>query len=233
MPAPSYIRPTQGLPLRKSGGTMQVNLENIGGRILVMEEIQTHRNRMRDVKPAVNVTPPWGHQQKVRKRAATQQRIAAPPFPGGSTTPPAGSRPQSARAGRPGTGTMTSGPAGPPGAQVGGTEYTDVSTILPSDESQGTYQQFVDLLTTLTTEQSRMVLEAAYRESEERKLLAGYTGVFPGLIDSDEEGASPSPAADEEGGLVDREEEGADGQIASPGAVGSPSHARTSETSGE
>ena len=38
-----------------------MNLENVGGRILVMEEMNCHRERMKHVKSVISIAPPWGH----------------------------------------------------------------------------------------------------------------------------------------------------------------------------
>eukprot|EP00754_Rhynchopus_humris_P042267 Rhum_TRINITY_DN25932_c0_g1::Rhum_TRINITY_DN25932_c0_g1_i1::g.182978::m.182978 len=78
-----YVRPQQGLRLRKSGGTMQVNLENIGGRILVLAERATHKKRMRAIKPVVNVQPPWGHGGGTDRRQRSSSRSGSAQSAGG------------------------------------------------------------------------------------------------------------------------------------------------------
>eukprot|EP01006_Ploeotia_vitrea_P041442 TRINITY_DN66527_c4_g5_i1.p1 TRINITY_DN66527_c4_g5~~TRINITY_DN66527_c4_g5_i1.p1 ORF type:complete len:277 (-),score=17.52 TRINITY_DN66527_c4_g5_i1:856-1686(-) len=60
----------------------------------------------------------------------------------------------------------------------------DISTL--SREHQGVYHELVDMLCDLGNEAARSLLEQAYRDSEERKLLNGYTGIFPSLDNEDE-----------------------------------------------
>ena len=43
------------------------------------------------------------------------------------------------------------------------------------------YHDFVKMLCLMGNEDSRAILEQVYRESEEKKLLSGYTGIFPSL----------------------------------------------------
>eukprot|EP01063_Lacrimia_lanifica_P008792 TRINITY_DN1583_c0_g2_i1.p1 TRINITY_DN1583_c0_g2~~TRINITY_DN1583_c0_g2_i1.p1 ORF type:complete len:207 (+),score=66.29 TRINITY_DN1583_c0_g2_i1:74-694(+) len=173
-----YIRPTQGLALRKAGGTMQVNLENIGGRILVLAERNTHKTRMQTIKPVVNVKPPWGH-EKMKKRAAGRENAAR--------------RMQEAqhRVGQLLGGSGSTGYSAVPKAMQ---QEFDVKSLDPADAQ--VVNDFVELLGRLPVGDAKQLTEQSLRRSEENRLLGAYTGVFPELTDSEEERDPPphSPA---------------------------------------
>eukprot|EP00995_Heteronema_vittatum_P009771 NODE_513_length_1331_cov_536.594384_g370_i0.p1 GENE.NODE_513_length_1331_cov_536.594384_g370_i0~~NODE_513_length_1331_cov_536.594384_g370_i0.p1 ORF type:complete len:243 (-),score=57.85 NODE_513_length_1331_cov_536.594384_g370_i0:492-1220(-) len=171
----TFIRPTQGLKLRQNGGVMGVNLENIGGRILYMEEMNGHKNRMKEIKPVITFKAPWGKEEappQQKNGQKTQKSKKAAPA-GGKRA--AGSGPASRQ--RPGS-------ARNDGSEEPVREF-DIGIL--NDEHQQLYQDFVKMLCLLGNEDSRAILEQAYRESEEKKLLSGYTGIFPSLDNEEEE----------------------------------------------
>jgi hypothetical protein len=172
------IRPTHGLGARGKGGTLSMNLENVGGRILVMDEKNKHKERMRSIKPVISIAPPWSH---------------ADHTPGIAPKKKAG-RPMSAKhhthhqmdgAGRP---SSTQHPHPP--AAVAEPQGFDMTSL--TDTQQGTVRDMVRLLCGLCNEDSRGLLEHMYRDSEERKLLSAYTGIFPSLDHAE------GPEADEQ-----------------------------------
>ena len=160
----TYIRPQKGLSLGKSGGVVQVNLENIGGRILVLAERCTHKNRMKSIKPVVNVKPPWGHEAKSRGKISKNEMSGKRRI-----------RPQSA-------------------SRMPTPSVRDFDqTSLPDCDNE-IVKNFMNLLGTLSTDAARSLVEYAYRETEEHRLLQCYSGVFPELADSDAEESTPPPA---------------------------------------
>jgi hypothetical protein len=170
----TFIRPTQGLKLRQTGGLMNVNLENIGGRILYMEEMNGHKNRMKDIKSVISLRPPWGH-EAVKTQPAKSKAKAKPPKRAASAGNQRAPRDRGGATSQRDSGRMSA--EGPHGGQSAG-EF-DIS-ILNKDHQQ-LYHDFVKMLCLMGNEDSRAILEQVYRESEEKKLLSGYTGIFPSL----------------------------------------------------
>ena len=213
-----YIGPTHGL--KSSVG--EASLENLGGRIIIESEMYCHRQRMKTVRPSIDSTLPWAHahQESLRRggrpasRGASAARAgegtrALPPFDARGRPPSAGhrnrtsseaatpsrlgSRPVSqsttpSKAGR-------AGPLPPPGAA---TSTFDVTSLPPSQ--QDVYKGLVQLLATLPQRDAKGLLEQAFKEGEERKLLMAYTGVFP---DSSE----PKPASARKANVSDEYED--------------------------
>eukprot|EP00668_Euglena_longa_P011457 GGOE01013861.1.p3 GENE.GGOE01013861.1~~GGOE01013861.1.p3 ORF type:complete len:194 (-),score=51.20 GGOE01013861.1:293-874(-) len=177
----TYIRPTQGLKVRQPGGVLNVSLENIGGRIMYMEEMVSHKVRMDNVKPVVSIRPPWGHE--------------AP-----QSTPPKGkSKAKAAKQKEPGEGKkgLRRGQPSSPDPEALAHSIPEYDVGVLSEEHQRLYDGLVRMLCSLTNADSRALLEQAYRESEERKLLSGYTGIFP-TLDAEEDfevavGEEPTP----------------------------------------
>ena len=62
----------------------------------------------------------------------------------------------------------------------------DLSRLTP--EQQVAYRDMLRVLSAVSTSESKSMLEQLYRESEDRKLLTAYTGVFPGLEKEDHAG---------------------------------------------
>uniref|UniRef100_A0A7S1IZR6 Uncharacterized protein n=1 Tax=Eutreptiella gymnastica TaxID=73025 RepID=A0A7S1IZR6_9EUGL len=173
-----FIRPTQGLKLRQAGGLMQVNLENIGGRILYMEEMNGHKNRMKDIKPVIQLAPPWGSKgdkkPKPKAKAQPNKPSAAPPKRAASGPAQRPSRP------------AAGGRMGPQDLGTDG-QTAEFEVSILNEEHQQLYHDFVKMLCLMGNEDSRAILEQAYRESEEKKLLSGYTGIFPSLDNEEDE----------------------------------------------
>eukprot|EP00759_Apiculatamorpha_spiralis_P002652 PhF_6_TR11051/c0_g1_i2/m.17937 len=195
--APSYIRPTHGLGMRFGGNGLGNNLENLGGRILIATEAATHKERMKKVKSTINSN--WGHAHAspapggVRRRpqSASRPGTAGSPMKATTTNDMTSSRGMSSPPRRTGgqstnnnTNTTLGGGGG--GLDARGSVFANEFDVaaLPADH-QRVYMDLVSMLVSMTTDESRVVLEAAYKESEERKLLASYTGVFPTLADDD------------------------------------------------
>jgi hypothetical protein len=216
-----FVGPTQGLRSR-SGQCLLSNLENIGGRILIQAEMTNHKERMRHVKAQVNITPPWSHQQlaSLSRPGSSQGGVRRPPSASAASGSRAGNstlaitqsssleRPSSAA----GHGNSSGFPAGgaasvarshrsinstsngrPPSGSAAAPPEFDMGKL--TDEQQATYRDMLRMLSGMSTGDSKLILEQLYRESEDRKLLAAYTGVFPGLeregLDQDR-GASTS-----------------------------------------
>jgi len=189
-PSPyTYIRPTHGLGMRSRGNGLGTNLENIGGRILIMKEVHTHKSRMRHIRPTIANKPPWGHESsapapgRIRKRPGTAGRassttaghVGVPSLETGTRSPL--SRPSPGRNGPP-----SSAQGNHP---IGGAQTVDFDVMQLPTEHQRVYLDLVAMLCAMTTEESRAVLEASYKEAEERKLLSSYTGIFPTLTEED------------------------------------------------
>ena len=166
-----YIRPQQGMSLRKSGGVLQVNLENIGGRILVLAERSTHKTRMKTIKPVVNVKPPWGHDERKKRQMAGTPGGNSQQRPGTAGSGSSWSQKRPLRI-RDSTRPLDGG--------------TDMSHLEEADAALA--RDFVSLLGRLDPQDARALADHAVKESEERRLLAGYCGVFPELSDSDSDG---------------------------------------------
>eukprot|EP00906_Rhabdomonas_costata_P006084 RCo008964 len=186
---PHFIRPTQGLKLRHSGGLLHVNLENIGGRILYMEEMNGHKNRMKEIKPVVSLTAPWGHEDlpRVPVKVHRDQKDATELAPVQSKK---GNRKKNSQKKRQEETELDSGLSAATkktegsyaaAAQPTSDSVRDFDVGLLRPEQQELYRKFVAMLCELGNDDSRAILEQAYRESEEKKLLSGYTGIFPTL----------------------------------------------------
>lgn len=195
-----FIGPQHRLATRPTSSTgIAANLENIGGRIMVELEMTHHKLRMREVKPSVDTTLPWAHavQQQQhhhhqmgsdryvsQSRAAQKLHDAAQysakhvPYSSGPAVPvaaPAGSRPVSASAARPASASRGGHPSSR--ATPGHEQLFDVSTLSP--DHQVIYRDMIRVLCGLEQSQCKRLLEHMYREAEDKKLLLGYTGVFP------------------------------------------------------
>ena len=207
MPRRRYIGPTHGLPCRP--GT--ASLENLGGRIIIENEMHNHKLRLKQIKPSIDASKPWAHNYqdtKLRKMSPSRSggeggtspnttsagnNTSLPPASRngggyGSANTTAGGRSNSsvgrggpaaanASRGRPSP-TSGSSPASP---SNGGQQHqiTFDVTALTSAQQQ-TYTDLVTLLSTLPQREAKSLLEQAYREGEERKLLMAYTGGFAG-----------------------------------------------------
>lgn len=166
--------------------TMNANLENIGGRILVENEMLHHKLRIREVKASVDVGLPWAHrqQQKASSRVAHRLHEAAE-SDHKLNIAAGGSRPQSASVARPMTASSAHThrshtrptTAASSSAPLPATEEFDPSTL--TTDQQSVYRDMLRVLCQLDASRSKALLEQLYRESEEKKLLLGYTGVFP------------------------------------------------------
>ncbi|CUG90842.1 Hypothetical protein, putative [Bodo saltans] len=184
-----FIGPQHRLGNRpQSGSAIGANLENIGGRIMVENEMLHHKLRMREVKPSVDTTLPWAHQVQrgtvVGGATVSNNRVAqkitaatAADRTYGMTQPTYSSRPTSASTGRPQSAsrpaTRASGHGGVPSSS-GGFDLAQLST-----DHQHVVKDMLRVLCTLEQGKSKQLLEHLYREAEDKKLLMAYTGVFP------------------------------------------------------
>ncbi|KAJ9452858.1 hypothetical protein DIPPA_02619 [Diplonema papillatum] len=176
----SYIRPQQGLALRKSGGVMQVNLENIGGRILVLAERNTHKNRMKTIKSVVDVQPPWGYE-------LLKPKPRRPPSRPGFNRPAKDSHSARNTSGRTDNLYSPAYAASPPAVAarpVGGGETTETQVLV---------EAVVAMLSTKEPSEAKRIVRDLLREADERRLLCGYTGVFPDLDDDCAADAAAQP----------------------------------------
>lgn len=181
--------PTRGLGMRGPNGLLS-NLENIGGRILVAEEMTKHKIRMKTVKPIVSLEPPWAHRREARPATAMSSgrpgsRIASKlrdttastrhdaPFSPYTTVTSCAST-SCNRSPRRGFSPKRDRTAIP--------EF-DVSSL--SETDQHVYQEMLALLCRLPNPDARGLLERVYRESEDQKLLSAYTGVIPRVVLAD------------------------------------------------
>jgi hypothetical protein len=191
-----FIGPQHRLGNRpQSGSAIGANLENIGGRIMVENEMLHHKIRMREVKPSVDTTLPWAHQVQrgavggalTTNRVAQKITAATAADRNFGLTQPTYSRPTSASAGRPQSasrpGTRASGHGGASSSQGAGFDMAQLST-----DHQQVVKDMLRVLCTLEQGKSKQLLEHLYREAEDKKLLMAYTGVFP-------EDAPKSPGA--------------------------------------
>jgi hypothetical protein len=167
---------------------------------MVFEEMQQHKLRMKTVKSVVDHSPPWAYTpnpvddrsgggksamaKKLRGDVAATREISSSAAVVMNAS--AASRPQSAaRIGRPGSALSTRHPGGRPTSAASrrlvepAPPSFDVASLNESDREA--YSAMLRLLTRLSNDESRAALEQLYRESEDRKLLASYTGVFPKL----------------------------------------------------
>jgi hypothetical protein len=170
---PRFISPTRGSSRRGAGA----NLQSVGGRHLVYEEMQQHKQRMKSVRSIVDLSPPWSHAPAERPPSAAARRLrqsvaSQRPQSAASRRAAVDSRPGSAAAGSP-----------PTPAAAGS---FDVAAL--GDEDRDAYAAMLRLLTRLPNADARAALQQLYHESEDRKLLASYTGVFPKL-DNEREAA--------------------------------------------
>jgi hypothetical protein len=180
----SFVTPTTKINARPRTG-LTSNLQNVGGRLLVRKEMTEHKQRMRLVKPVINLTPPWGHEDLRKRPVSAAARRGRPPSAqsaswssqhNDSSHNAAGDA--SAHQQRPGSALGPATRGATPAAGQQPAEF-DVSTL--TEEDQDAYQGMLRLLCRVDNGDARRVLEQLYRESEDRKLLAAYTGVFPKL----------------------------------------------------
>ena len=163
-----FVSPTRGTSRRAAGA----NLQSTGGRHLVYEEMQQHKQRMKTVRPMVDLTPPWSHAPAERPPSAAARRlrqsVAAqrPSSAASRRSTPADGRPSSA------AGHAVSTPPPVP-------SNFDVAAL--NEEDREAYAAMLRLLSRLPNADARAALQQLYHESEDRKLLASYTGVFPKL----------------------------------------------------
>lgn len=181
-----FIGPQHRLGSRpQSGSSIGANLENIGGRILVENEMLHHKLRMREVRPSVDTTLPWAHQVQSRGHGSHPSRVAqkitaasAADRNYGLANTYGGSRPTSASAGRPQSAsrpaTRQSGHGEHPPHGASGFDLAQ----LPTDHQQ-VVKDMLRVLCALEQSKSKQLLEHLYREAEDKKLLMAYTGVFP------------------------------------------------------
>jgi hypothetical protein len=163
---------------------------------MVFEEMQQHKLRMKTVKSVVDHSPPWAYTpnpvddrsggaksamaKKLRGDVAATRDISS--SAAAVMNASAASRPQSAaRIGRPGSAFPGGRPTSAASRRVvePAPPSFDVASLNESDREA--YSAMLRLLTRLSNDESRAALEQLYRESEDRKLLASYTGVFPKL----------------------------------------------------
>jgi hypothetical protein len=171
-----FVTPTQGLGARR--GQPTTSLQNVGGRHLVFEEMKNHKNRMKAVRAVIDLAPPWSHAAPPGRPASAAARKlrnnVAAARDGDSRPPSAQARPLS----RPQSAARQYSPAVP--TPEAAAARFDVAA-LDDEEDREAYAAMLRLLTKLSNGQSRAALEQLYRESEDRRLLAAYTGVFPKL----------------------------------------------------
>jgi hypothetical protein len=198
-----FIGPQHRLGSMRSTVALNANLENIGGRIMVENEMLNHKHRMTHAKPSIDTKLPWAHQlqedivrgsganSRLSHRLSTaaesdrQHNGGAGGGRGDSPVKHTTSRPASAGVGRPmrpatansGRSASAQGLAMPPAATSAEQPAFHVSML--SADHQGVYKEMVRVLCTMTQKDAKALLEEMYRESEDKKLLAAYTGVFP------------------------------------------------------
>jgi hypothetical protein len=135
--------------------------------------MQQHKQRMKSVRPMVDLTPPWSHVPAERPPSAAARRlrqsVASQRPASAASHRSADTRPQSA------AGPLSQGPAPAPAAA----SSFDVAAL--GDEDREAYAAMLRLLSRLSNSEARSALQQLYHESEDRKLLASYTGVFPKL----------------------------------------------------
>jgi hypothetical protein len=176
-----FVTPTQGLMPRKGQG-LQSNLQNLGGRLMIRAQMDRHKSRMKDVKPVISVDAPWGHDRAV---PAPGRGLG-----GGRRANRPASRPASATFSEMQASRASAGSAMDRGASPSRSHHQssvhqapppDFDPTQLNDEDLETYRGALRLLCRMNNADARGMLESLYRESEDRKLLAGYTGVFPRL----------------------------------------------------
>ena len=177
--AAKFISPTQGLAsFRPGGGTMQSNAENVGGRFLIRTQMQSHKQRMRHIRPVISIEPPWGHDHAlgsagasatVRPSSGVARKLAA------HTGRPASASQQRSSPSRAAHQHASSTAGSPPSSSE---PPIDVAAKLTTEE-QTTFRSLVRLLCELSNEDARALLHQAYADSEERRLLDQYSGVLP------------------------------------------------------
>lgn len=155
---------------------------NTGGRHMQYDEMHQHKLRMKAVRPMVDLSSPWSHAKLQQQQHAAAAGGGSRPDKLRSTVAAASSRPQSAKTGsRPASAAAHRVRAESPSssrAPAKGDAF-DVAALPAADRE--TYADMLRLLTRLPTAEARAALEQLYRESEDRKLLVTYTGVFPKL----------------------------------------------------
>ena len=191
-----FIGPQHRLTMRTT--TLTANLENIGGRIMVENEMINHKHRMTHAKPSIDTKLPWAHQLQeeiIRGGSRVSHNLNAAAESdrnyNGEDSPSKPARPASTagRPTRPSTANSVrsahtigaSRPKSPRSAEnapPGGSEPVFHVSMLSADHQQ-VYREMVRVLCTMTQKDSKALLEEMYRESEDKKLLAAYTGVFP------------------------------------------------------
>lgn len=161
--AQRFVNPTHGL--RTRGPSMSSNCQNLGGRHMVYEEMQQHKQRMKNVRPMIDLSPPWSHNKGAAQprpsSAARKLRTQVT-----AQRPPSAARPAAA-------------PSPPCDDTRGASKEFDVATL--QEEDREAYAAMLRVLCSISNTESRSLLEQLYRESEDRKLLAAYSGVFPKL----------------------------------------------------
>lgn len=179
-----FIGPDYRLSIRPAHGpAIGCNQENLGGRMIIENRMVNHAQRMKSVKPSIDSSMPWAHRlQDDIKRSTTPNtrtvvthnnpEVVTRPSTGTSTRPASGSRAPTA---------ATPHLRPPSAKRLGSSHKAELDVNSLPAEHQGIVRDMISVLCSLNTNDSKALLEQVFRESEEKRLLAAYTGVFPTL----------------------------------------------------
>lgn len=148
------------------------------------QSLKDHQQRLKHAKPAVNVDPPWG----ADRGPGSLCRGPAPPAARAGPSRPSSSRPSTARSSRPGTATSKAGLQSPcasprPSAAVAPV-LEDIAALEGlTPEQKEVCENMIRLLMSVDTKQSKRVVEQVFMAAEERRLLEGYDGPFPTMLE--------------------------------------------------
>lgn len=197
--------------------------------------LKEHNQRVRHVKPAVDLKSPWGCSRPYVPLPPQGQHDSARGRPGSAAT---SSRPNSARptsaASR--NGNRPSSAISNNNNQPSSRQYSSRSVNSNNNMNQNSVsssssgpqiiahlplqqqrlcEEMVKLLAGLRKEQSKVVLEHLYSSAEESRLLQSYSGVYPGLLVSHADGDDNDDNSfqDEQGAAVSGENGDDDGYI--------------------
>jgi hypothetical protein len=150
-----------------------------------------HQDRVTRMKPAIVIDEPWRALPKPRKPSrpssartpARSRPLSAKADAGGraagiasvpaALAPAAGGKPKTSP--RP----LTARLRGAVARAAGPTLTKPLESLTP--DQQFLCEDFVDLLLTMSTPECQSIIEQVFVLAEERRLLRGYNGVFPGL----------------------------------------------------
>eukprot|EP00817_Percolomonadidae_sp_ATCC50343_P003040 CAMPEP_0117429410 /NCGR_PEP_ID=MMETSP0758-20121206/8977_1 /TAXON_ID=63605 /ORGANISM="Percolomonas cosmopolitus, Strain AE-1 (ATCC 50343)" /LENGTH=236 /DNA_ID=CAMNT_0005216457 /DNA_START=52 /DNA_END=758 /DNA_ORIENTATION=- len=165
----------------RSGTRMTPQSGNIGGRVMIMQAMKSHNDRLKKTSSSVDTSKPWGYDKlkstpnKTSKKSRPTSRSRGRPKSRSRPSSKGSSR-HSRRQARPSS--KPTHRAAPPSYHQPAVEEQTVDPffdLLP--HQRDVYDKFVEMLTAVGTGKLRFVASQAAADAEERLLLSDYTGI--------------------------------------------------------